>query len=101
MYARTLTQASARHVVGGTELVNRDGTPWAFLKEISSDGNVSTVDVAPDHLWRIVDAGGGWSKIQNVHSGLVMAVNGASTADNAQITQWTDNGTTDQLWRLV
>ena len=22
-----------------------DGQPWAFLKEISSDGNVSTVDV--------------------------------------------------------
>ena len=30
---------------GGTELVDRGGAPWAFLKEISSDGNVSTVDV--------------------------------------------------------
>jgi hypothetical protein len=34
-----------RQAVGGTELVDRGGTPWAFLKEISSDGNVSTVDV--------------------------------------------------------
>jgi len=25
--------------------VGPDGQPWAFLKEISSDGNVSTVDV--------------------------------------------------------
>ncbi|HEX4788483.1 MAG TPA: DUF5127 domain-containing protein [Actinospica sp.] len=34
-----------RQAFGGTELVVRDGAPWAFLKEISSDGNVSTVDV--------------------------------------------------------
>jgi len=34
-----------RQAFGGTELVNRGGAPWAFLKEISSDGNVSTVDV--------------------------------------------------------
>ncbi|HEV2634173.1 MAG TPA: DUF5127 domain-containing protein [Actinocrinis sp.] len=34
-----------RQAVGGTELVNYNGSPWAFLKEISSDGNVSTVDV--------------------------------------------------------
>ena len=35
-----------RQAVAGTELVARNGAPWAFLKEISSDGNVSTVDVA-------------------------------------------------------
>lgn len=34
-----------RQAFGGTELVDRGGEPWAFLKEISSDGNVSTVDV--------------------------------------------------------
>ncbi len=34
-----------RQAAGGTELVDRGGAPWAFLKEISSDGNVSTVDV--------------------------------------------------------
>ncbi|MEY9964969.1 hypothetical protein ABIA33_003011 [Streptacidiphilus sp. MAP12-16] len=34
-----------RQAVAGTELVNRNGAPWVFLKEISSDGNVSTVDV--------------------------------------------------------
>ena len=34
-----------RQAVGGTELVDRGGAPWAFLKEISSDGNVSTIDV--------------------------------------------------------
>ncbi|MGW4517439.1 glutaminase domain-containing protein [Streptomyces sp. NPDC004393] len=36
---------SLRQAFAGTELVSRNGKPWAFLKEISSDGNVSTVDV--------------------------------------------------------
>ncbi len=49
-----------RQAYGGTELVQGlDGEPWAFLKEISSDGNVSTVDVlypaAP--VWMYLDPG--------------------------------------------
>ena len=41
-----LCAISLRQAYGGTELVaGPDGTPWALLKEISSDGNVSTVDV--------------------------------------------------------
>jgi hypothetical protein len=34
-----------RQAVAGTELVNRGGAPWAMLKEISSNGDFSTVDV--------------------------------------------------------
>lgn len=41
-----LCTLALRQAYGGTELVEGpDGEPWAFLKEISSDGNVSTVDV--------------------------------------------------------
>jgi hypothetical protein len=41
-----LCALSLRQAYGGTELVEGpDGSPWVFLKEISSDGNVSTVDV--------------------------------------------------------
>lgn len=40
-----LCALAVRQAYAGTELVVRGGTPWAFLKEISSDGNVSTVDV--------------------------------------------------------
>ncbi|NUS55856.1 MAG: DUF5127 domain-containing protein, partial [Streptomycetaceae bacterium] len=50
-----------RQTLAGTELVNRHGVPWAMLKEISSNGNMCTVDViypampallylAPDYL---------------------------------------------------
>jgi hypothetical protein len=41
-----LCAIALRQAYGGTELVvGPSGAPWAFLKEISSDGNVSTVDV--------------------------------------------------------
>jgi Domain of unknown function (DUF5127)/Domain of unknown function (DUF4965)/Domain of unknown function (DUF1793)/Domain of unknown function (DUF4964) len=49
-----------RQAYGGTELVvGPDGSPWAFLKEISSDGNVSTVDVLfpASSAWIYLDPG--------------------------------------------
>ncbi|HEY0718026.1 MAG TPA: DUF5127 domain-containing protein [Streptosporangiaceae bacterium] len=50
-----ITALALRQAFGGTELVaGPGGVPWAFLKEISSSGNVSTVDVlfpsAPAYL---------------------------------------------------
>jgi hypothetical protein len=46
-----LCALALRQAFGGTELVQSpSGTPWLYLKEISSDGNVSTVDVVyPGH----------------------------------------------------
>jgi len=43
-YAALCTLA-LRQAFGGTELVGTASAPWMMLKEISSDGNVSTVDV--------------------------------------------------------
>ncbi len=43
-YAALCTLA-LRQAFGGTELVGTSSDPWLFLKEISSDGNISTVDV--------------------------------------------------------
>ncbi|HWZ87934.1 MAG TPA: DUF4965 domain-containing protein [Polyangiaceae bacterium] len=40
-----LCALSLRQAFGGTELVGTEAKPWLMLKEISSDGNVSTVDV--------------------------------------------------------
>jgi hypothetical protein len=39
--------------------------------------------------------------MRNAHSGKVLAVAGASTADSAQVTQYDDNGTEDHLWVLL
>jgi hypothetical protein len=40
-----LCSLALRQTYGGTELVGTKSAPWLMLKEISSDGNVSTVDV--------------------------------------------------------
>jgi hypothetical protein len=40
-----LCAVAFRQAYAGTELVSKDGQPWAFLKEISSDGNMQTIDV--------------------------------------------------------
>jgi hypothetical protein len=37
---------SLRQAFGGTELSGTTSNPYAFLKEISSDGNVNTVDIS-------------------------------------------------------
>jgi hypothetical protein len=55
----------------------------------------------PDHLWQIVDAGGGYVKIINKNSGLLLGVSNASTSNGANIIQWSDNGTPDHLWQIV
>ena len=55
-----LCDISLRQAYAGTELVvGPGGAPWAFLKEISSDGNVSTVDVLfpASPVWIYADAG--------------------------------------------
>ena len=79
-----LCALAARQVIGGTELVDNDGTAWAMLKEISSDGNVSTVDViypafpgllylAPTYLQQLLEPifayseSGRWPRTYAVH----------------------------------
>ncbi|KAF2091372.1 glutaminase GtaA [Saccharata proteae CBS 121410] len=46
----TITSLSVRQTLGATQLVGTPDMPYLFLKEISSDGNVQTVDVIfPSH----------------------------------------------------
>ena len=64
--------------------------------------NPVTVSYAPgDHLWSLVDAGGGYCKIVNKNSGLVLGVQNMSTTTGAQTLQWDDTGTADHLWRIT
>lgn len=41
----TITSLAARQAFGGFEFAGTDTNPYLFMKEISSDGNVQTVDV--------------------------------------------------------
>ncbi|MBD9729447.1 RICIN domain-containing protein [Streptomyces caniscabiei] len=54
-----------------------------------------------DHLWSIVDAGGGYAKIVNKNSGMVLGIQNMSTSSGAQALQWDDTGTADHLWRIA
>ena len=40
----SLTSLAARQAFGAIEYTNTPTEPWLFMKEISSDGNVNTVD---------------------------------------------------------
>jgi hypothetical protein len=80
-----LCAIALRQAYGGTELVvSPAGQPWAFLKELSSSGNVSTVDVIypASPAWLYADPGylgmliepllsyaetGGWPKTYAEH----------------------------------
>jgi hypothetical protein len=55
----------------------------------------------PAQQFDLIDAGNGWFKIKNVHSGKVLDVNGFSMDNDAKVQQWDDNGGQgNQLWRL-
>ncbi len=54
----------------------------------------------PDQLWAF-EPSGGYAKIRNVHSNLVLGVDHESTSDSALIKQALDNGTSDHLWSTV
>jgi hypothetical protein len=49
----------------------------------------------------VVDEGSGWYKILNTNSGKAIDVTSASTADGANVQQWTDNGTEAQRFSIV
>lgn len=51
-----------------------------------------------DHHWQFVPAGGGWSAIENLNSGLVLAVD--SDENSAGLVQKDNDGTSHQLWKV-
>ena len=44
--------------------------------------------------------GGGYVKIVNKHSGLLLGITNMSTSAGALALQWSDNGTDDHLWQI-
>ena len=73
--------------------------------------NDSTAAGAKLHAWDytggnlaqqfdLIDAGGGYYKLRNVNSNLVLEITGAGTANNVRVQQAVDTGSTNQQWRL-
>ncbi|HEX4791922.1 MAG TPA: beta-L-arabinofuranosidase domain-containing protein, partial [Actinospica sp.] len=44
---------------------------------------------------------GGWFRLKNANSGLVMGVSNMSWTNSAQVVQFDDNGTADHLWQFI
>jgi hypothetical protein len=44
---------------------------------------------------------GGWFRLQNANSGMVMGVSNMAWTDSAQVVQFDDNGTADHLWQFI
>ncbi|MFD2116702.1 RICIN domain-containing protein [Paenibacillus yanchengensis] len=63
-------------------------------------GDVMT-NIVNDQAWYIEPIGNGYVNIRNAESGLLLDVNGASTAEGAIIIQWPDNGGLNQQWSIV
>ena len=53
-----------------------------------------------DHLWEVLDVGGGQYKIKNINSALLLGINADSSSVGAAAVQSSDSGTTGQLWTL-
>ncbi len=54
----------------------------------------------PSQQWDLVDVGNGWYNFRNVRSGKMLDVAGGSTADDAKLQQYTNNGAPAQKFRL-
>jgi hypothetical protein len=58
-------------------------------------------NAALDHEWELIDNGGGWFKLRNLRTDMLLAIDRSSTADSAPAKQATDNGSADRLWQLI
>ncbi|MDA1368582.1 family 43 glycosylhydrolase [Glycomyces algeriensis] len=56
---------------------------------------------ATNQRFRLIDAGGGYYRVQSRHSGKVLGLQNQSTADGANVVQETDANATDQQWRVT
>ncbi len=54
-----------------------------------------------NRLWKIEVVAGGYYKLTNKYSGKVLDVRGVSTADGANVQQWSYGGGANQQWRFV
>jgi GH43 family beta-xylosidase len=91
----------------------RTGTPYVLVNRNSAKAldvyNLSTTDGAAINQftrndgawqqWRFLDSGGGWYRVQSVHSGKVLDL--PTTADGVQLVQNADRNDARQQFRLA
>jgi len=71
-----------------------NGSLWGFMARPVVGGFLALLPAQQTGVTR-------WVRIQNKHSGKVLAVSGQSIANSAEVTQYASVGTPDQFWALV
>lgn len=83
------------YATGKAASIQQDSTaPGAQLHAWDYTGN------NPAQQFDLIDVGGGYFKIKNVKSGLILEVANGATTNDARVQQNTDTGGANQLWRL-
>ncbi|GAA3334760.1 RICIN domain-containing protein [Curtobacterium citreum] len=77
--------------------VQRTDGQYSYLADVRVLGNATAIGSAPATP---TVGGTGYVTIKNQNSGLLADVNQASTADGAQVVQYTANGGANQQWQL-
>jgi hypothetical protein len=70
----------------------------ATVPAVAGTGRAGAVPVAPA---QVAPPGDGWFSLVNRHSGKALDVLGSSTADGADVVQWSPHGGANQQWRFV
>jgi hypothetical protein len=60
-----------------------------------------TFGSAPNDQWQLVFPGGGYYKLVNRYSGLVLDVTGGNTSNGTPFEQWMDAGGKNQQFQFV
>lgn len=82
------------------EITSYVSHPWLIARE-ADDVCVQLIpDIGAEANVSVNAAFNGTYKVTAVHSGKVLDVSGASTADGATVHQWSDSGSANQKWRL-
>ena len=71
-----------------------DASAWSDGDALSTPPNVW-------QRWHLDYVGDGYYHVRNYESGLYLAVDGGSTADGANVHQWTNDGSDKLLWKFV
>jgi alpha-L-fucosidase len=80
----------------------RSGRVLAVAGTASNAALVQQGDTGGTHQqWRVVDLGGGYSKLVNAATAMVADVTARSTADGAAVVQYRDTGGLNQQWQIV
>lgn len=107
-YHIVVTPAADTTDLSGTYTITNVNSGLALDTQASgTDAGTAAVQNTPvaggssTQTWKLVAAGSGLYKVVNPATGLVLGIQGGSTATSTPAVVWGDSGTDDHLWQIV